>query len=170
MTGYRRLYIKGGCYFFTVAIHNRHCDMLIKHIDLLREAFRQVQQNHPFYIHAIVILPDHLHCIWSLPQNDYNFSLRWRLIKGYFSRRLPKREPINHSRKKKHERAIWQRRFWERVIRDEEEFNEVVTYIHTNPIKHGYCEHAEQWPYSSVHHWARCPRVIPFKSIWMATG
>ena len=104
---------------------------------------------------AVVILPDHLHCIWQLPKNDDNFSSRWRLIKSYFSRSINSEEYISKSRQRKKERGIWQRRFWEHVIRNEEDYIRHVEYIHYNPIKHGYVNNVQDWKYSSFHHWVK---------------
>jgi putative transposase len=148
---YRRVYVKGGCYFFTVTLADRRNDLLIRHIDLLRECVADVKRRHPFEINAMVILPDHLHALWTLPKDDCDYSKRWTLIKSYFSRQLPKDEHINKSRYQKGERGIWQRRFWEHLIRDEEDYKNHVEYIHNNPVKHGYVNDAKDWPYSSIH-------------------
>src|SRR6266851_1613139 len=110
MTNYRRNFVSGGSYFFTVNLADRRLRLLIEHIGLLRTAFRYAQTRHPFEIAATVILPDHLHAIWTLPERDSDFGLRWRLIKSAFSRGLPKDERISASRARKVERGIWQRR------------------------------------------------------------
>jgi putative transposase len=149
---YRRAKIAGGTYFFTVVTHNRRqflCEP--DNISLLRDAFRCIMQNHPFKIEAIVILPEHLHCIWTLPDEDDNFSTRWRLIKEYFSRRCAPQycDQISTSRQKKQEKAIWQRRFWEHYIKDEKDFINHVEYIHYNPVKHGLVQSPKDWEYSS---------------------
>ena len=119
MTNYRRYRVNGGCYFFTVALAERSRRLLTEHIQILRTAFREVKAARPFMIEAIVVLPDHLHGIWTLPESDDDFSLRWREIKAAFSRQLPKTERRSKSRVKKGEQGIWQRRFWEHAIRDE---------------------------------------------------
>ncbi|TAL65365.1 MAG: transposase, partial [Legionella sp.] len=106
---------------------------------------------HPFDIDGIVILHDHFHMLITLPENDGNYSLRLRLIKGYFSREIYNHEYINFIRKKKNERGIWQRRFWEHAIRDENDYERHLNYIHYNPVKHGYVKNASDWPYSSIH-------------------
>ncbi len=129
----------------------RVSNLLVRHIDVLRGAFKTVKQNHPFEINAIVVLPDHLHCLLTLPAHDTDYSLRWSLIKAAFSRQLPKTEIIRLSRAKKGERGIWQRRFWEHTIRDERDFLYHVEYIHQNPVKHKFVTKAEDWPYSSIH-------------------
>jgi len=118
---------------------------------LLREAFKSVMDRHPFRIDAIVILPDHLHCIWTLPEGDSDFSKRWMLIKKRFTMIChdPDRTLPNASRVHKREQAIWQRRFWEHQIRDEQDYSRHVEYIHYNPVKHGFVEAPIDWPHSS---------------------
>ena len=148
---YRRATAKGATYFFTVNLADRSSSLLTENIDLLRSAFRAVRQNHPFDIEAMVILPDHLHSIWCLPDNDADFATRWTLIKAYFSRRIPRMERIGNSRSRKGEREIWQRRYWEHLIRDDVDRQRHVDYIHFNPVKHGYVSRAIDWPYSSLH-------------------
>jgi len=152
---YRRANIPGAHYFFTVNIAERDKSLLIDYIDELRSAFEIIKQNHPFVIEAIVILPDHIHTLWKLPDNDADFSTRWRLIKSTFSRTLPQTERISSSRRKKGERGIWQRRYWEHLIRDENDFARHVDYIHYNPVKHGYVQAPVDWPYSSIHRYIK---------------
>ena len=142
---YRRAKHKGGCYFFTVNIAERNRSLLIDHVDHLRDCMKKVQQKHPFFIDAVVILPDHCHAIWTLPPEDNDYATRWMLIKSNFSRGLPKEERINASRLKKRERGIWQKRYWEHLIRDDNDFARHVDYIHFNPVKHGYVERAVDW-------------------------
>ena len=150
MTEYRRARTPGGCWFFTVALAERHNNhLLVEHIDTLRKAFRYVKERHPFHIDAIVILPEHLHCIWTLPKGDTNFSTRWSLVKTAFSRALPSLERRTLSRVKRGERGVWQRRFWEHLVRDEEDCRRHVDYIHWNPVKHGWVDTVVDWPYSS---------------------
>lgn len=151
---YRRVRVAGGCYFFTVALADRKSDLLIAHIDLLRTAVKTVKDQHPFTIDAMVVLPEHLHCLWTLPEGDDNYSARWMLIKRHFSMSLPKTENIKMTRLRKRERGIWQRRFWEHTIRDEQDFYNHIEYIHNNPVKHGYVSNAKDWPYSSIHTFA----------------
>ncbi|MDO8329473.1 MAG: transposase [Fluviicoccus sp.] len=153
MTNYRRDRTIGGTWFFTVNLANRKSDLLVRHIDLLRESFRHVRQKHPFTIDAIAVMPEHLHCIWTLPDDDHDFSRRWRLIKTRFSHQLPYQddELFTQSRESKAERGIWQRRFWEHRIRDEADFKAHVDYIHFNPVKHGWVISEADWPYSSLH-------------------
>ncbi|MFC7420766.1 transposase [Iodobacter arcticus] len=148
---YRRANIAGATYFFTVNLANRKSALLLEQIDLLREAIRKIRHSHPFKIIAIVVLPDHLHAIWRLPVGDADFPLRWALIKATFSRSIQKTEVIIKSRKLKRERGIWQRRYWEHLIRDDEDLAKHVAYIYFNPVKHGYVTKAVDWPYSSIH-------------------
>jgi putative transposase len=155
MTNYRRYRLDGGTYFFTVNLAERQRNLLTERIDSLRDAFRVVKNAHPFAIDAIVILPEHLHTIWTLPQGDDDFSLRWRQIKSAFSRTIEKDERISNSRLRKQERGVWQQRFWEHAIRDEEDFNRHVDYIHINPVKHGYVQRAADWQFSSFHRYVK---------------
>jgi putative transposase len=148
---YRRVIIPGACYFFTVNLHDRKSNLLTDNIDLLRLAFQKTMKHYPFLIEAIVVLPDHLHLIMRLPENDGNYSLRWNCIKGTFSKQISNYEVGSYSRKDKRERSVWQKRFWEHLVRDEEDFENHVNYIHYNPVKHGYVTSAVEWQYSSIH-------------------
>jgi putative transposase len=123
--------------------------LLTDHVDVLRSAFAEARRKRPFTIDAIVVLPDHLHCIWTLPDGDADFSARWHGIKWRFSRALPAGERLSPRRTGKGERGIWQRRFWGHVIRDETDLARHVDYIHFNPVKHGHVTSAADWPYSS---------------------
>ena len=129
--------------------------MLTDYIEELRTAFSVTRTAHPFTTEAIVILPDHLHAIWVLPEGDNDFAARWRLIKSAFSRALPKGEWVSESRRSKGERGIWQRRYWEHTLRDERDFVAHADYIHFNPVKHGYVRRVRDWPYSSFHRMMR---------------
>lgn len=151
MTGYRRNFIAGGAFFFTVNLAERRLALLTTHIDKLRAAFREIRARHPFTIEAIVVLPDHLHAVWRLPEGDADFATRWRLIKSAFSRSIAVGERISASRAAKGERGIWQRRYWEHMIRDEDDFARHVDYIHINPVKHGLVTRVRDWPHSSFH-------------------
>jgi putative transposase len=152
MTNYHRFYSPGASLFFTVNLAERKNNrLLIDHIDLLRSAFSYTRERRPFKIDAIVILPEHLHCIWTLPPDDTDFSTRWNLLKGHFSRSIEKGERISKSREKRRERGIWQRRFWEHLLRDQEDHNRHVDYIHWNPVKHGWVTQVSDWQYSSFH-------------------
>lgn len=148
---YRRSNVKGGTYFFTVNLANRKSTRLTDEVKRLGNAMRHVKRKYPFQLDAIVVLPEHLHALWTLPKNDSDFATRWMLIKSNFSRQLTKDEKCNISRRKKGERGIWQRRYWEHTIRDEQDFERHVEYIHYNPVKHGYVDVASGWQYSSIH-------------------
>ncbi len=157
MTAYRRNRTAGASYFFTVNLLNRSTSLLTDHIDLLRKAHQYVMRRHPFQLDAMVVLPDHLHALWTLPPDDDNYSMRWRLFKGYFSRNLPdfEHEQINNSRQNKNERGIWQRRYWEHLIRDEKDFEQHIHYIHFNPVKHKHVSNTKNWPYSTFHRYVK---------------
>jgi len=155
MTNYRRNFIPGGSYFFTVNLLDRRSRLLTDQIELLRKAFRYGKQRHPFSIEALVILPDHLHTVWTMPEEDADYALRWRLIKSAFSRGLPSLEPVSDSRTSKGERGIWQRRYWEHTLRDDNDLAKHVEYIHFNPVKHGHVSRVVDWPYSSFHRFVR---------------
>ena len=150
MVGYRRNFIPGGTFFFTVTLADRSSKVLVERIDLLRNALRAARRERPFVIEAIVILPEHLHAIFTLPPDDPDFSGRWRRIKGHFSSAL-----IGASaqlrRRPNGDLALWQRRFWEHTIRDEGDFARHVDYIHFNPVKHALVQRVGDWPYSSFH-------------------
>jgi putative transposase len=155
MTAYRRNFVPGGSFFFTVNLADRRLSLLTMHIGLLREAFREIRQRRPFTIDAIVVLPDHIHAVWTLPDRDADFATRWRLIKSMFSRSLPHSEPVSASRAAKSERGIWQRRYWEHTIRDEDDFARHVDYVHINPLKHGLVRRVCEWEASSFHRYVR---------------
>jgi putative transposase len=151
MPRYIRAFVPGGTFFFTVAILERRRQLLTEHVDLLRNAFSAARARRPFRIDAIVVLPDHLHCIWTLPPDDADFSSRWHQVKAGFSRGVEKGERLSSRRREKGERGLWQRRFWEHTIRDERDFERHVDYIHHNPVKHGHARTAADWPHSSFH-------------------
>ena len=152
---YRRLKVSGATYFFTVNLAERKSDLLVTHIDLLRASVRHVKTTHPFTIDAMVIMPNHLHALWTLPENDSDYSTRWGLIKINFSRHIKPTERISTSRQTKGERGIWQRRFWEHLIRDDQDYEHHVDYIHYNPVKHGFVSHPADWEFSSIHRYIK---------------
>lgn len=151
MSNYRRIHVPGGTYFFTVNLLERRRQLLVEHIRLLRIAFAEAKQHRPFEIIAIVILPDHLHCVWRLPEGDDDNAMRWRHIKSAFSRQLSPDERRSKSRAARRERGVWQRRFWEHLIIDDNDLSNHINYIYINPLKHGYVQHIGDWPYSSFH-------------------
>jgi|SRR5436309_3163557 len=154
MVRYRRNRVDGGTYFFTVTLAERRSTTLIDHIGALRAAFRLARQERPFSIDAIVVLPDHLHAILTLPEGDADFTGRWRRIKGHFSTVLLNAGiPVN--RHSNSELALWQRRYWEHTIRTEHDFLRHVDYIHYNPVKHGLVTRVREWACSSFHLYVR---------------
>lgn len=153
MSNYRRLWVPGGTYFFTVNLLERRRRLLVEHIDLLRTSFRTTCVARPFEVIAIVVLPDHLHCIWRLPAGDADNANRWAQIESGFCRRLPALERRSIGRIARCERGISQRRYWEHLIRDEDDLRHHVDYIHFNPVKHGHAVRAADWAHSSFHRW-----------------
>ncbi|HEX5513125.1 MAG TPA: transposase [Gammaproteobacteria bacterium] len=148
MGNYRRVRIPGGTYFFTVVTrHRKPVFRSPENIEALRHAFRTVRERRPFVVEAIVVLPDHLHCIWRLPESDADYSGRWREIKKLASRVLA---PPSDERR---ERGLWQRRFWEHTIRDEHDWRVHMDYVHYNPVKHGLARRPCDWPWSSFARW-----------------
>ncbi|MDD5276620.1 MAG: transposase [Methylovulum sp.] len=151
MSNYRRNFVAGGCYFFTVNLLERQKTLLTDHIGLLRDSVRRVKRLYPFHIDAWVVLPDHLHCVLTLPPDTSDFPMRWRLIKLLFSKGLPRTERLSATRSKRSERGIWQRRYWEHTITTELDYSRHIDYIHANPLKHGYVTRVQDWPYSTFH-------------------
>lgn len=152
MSDYRRYFRPGGTYFFTLVLEDRKQSLLTDHIGILREAFAETKKRYPFETLAICVLPDHLHWLMRLPEQDADYSIRIRLFKTLFSKRLPEScRRQNAVRKKRGELGIWQRRFWEHVIRDERDLARHMDYVYFNPVKHGYVENVADWPFSSFH-------------------
>lgn len=156
MSNYRRSQTSGASYFFTVVTFRRR--KILTEDDCrawLRHAVVNTRERYPFTIDAWVLLPDHLHCILTLPENDHNFSVRWNGIKKRFTilakDKLHKPEWLNASKEKHREGTIWQRRFWEHQIRDDEDYQRHIDYIHYNPVKHGLVKAVSDWPYSTFH-------------------
>jgi len=144
MSKYRRVYIPGGTYFFTVVTYNRKPILCTeKAIQRLKQAFQSTKSKYPFQLEGLVVMPDHLHCIWQLPEHDHDFSKRWNMIKRHFS--VGMTGEVN----KRREKNIWQRRFWERVIRNEDDLHNYFDYIYYNPVKHGYVNKPFDWTYST---------------------
>ncbi|QMT41041.1 REP-associated tyrosine transposase [Neisseria shayeganii] len=164
---YRRSFTPGGCYFFTLVLQDRQQDWLVRHINKLRQAVKVVKQKHPFEMIAVCVLPEHLHLLIRLPENNSDYPMRLRMIKAGFSRALPKTEAISAARRRKNERGIWQRRYWEHQIRDERDLNAHIDYIHFNPVKHGYVTRVADWPYSSFHRYVQ-RGILP--ADWVGSG
>ncbi|WP_323373186.1 REP-associated tyrosine transposase [Marinicella gelatinilytica] len=148
---YRRANITGACYFFTINLADRRSYLLVMKFDVLRDVINQVKHKHPFKLDAKVIMPEHFHIMMTLPENDNDYPKRIMLIKSGFSKKIPKTERINPSRLRKRERGIWQRRYWEHLIRDEDDYQKHVDYIHYNPVKHGHAQKPSDWAYSTIH-------------------
>lgn len=156
MPDYRRSRLGGGTFFFTVVTAGRKAVLCREEVrEALRAAVRQTRCVRPFAIHAWVLLPDHLHCVWQLPAGDADFSTRWNLIKGMATRQLGWRDALSASGRCRGEGRLWQRRFWEHTIRDELDLMRHVDYVHWNPVRHGLVEHPAAWPYSTFHRYCR---------------
>ncbi len=160
MTDYRRARQEGGCFFFTVVTCDRRPFLTEERArECLRSAWDDVQRLHPFEIVAVCLLPDHLHCVWRLPEGDENYSQRWASIKGGFTRRYLQAggaESVQSpSRQDRRERGLWQRRFWEHRIRDETDLQHHIDYVHFNPVTHRLVEQIQDWPWSSFHRYIR---------------
>ncbi len=158
MPEYNRYYRQGGTYFFTAVSYRRRCIFNNERaISLLWNCFKTTIKLYRFSVNAVVILPDHIHTIWTLPENDSDFSTRWKIIKSDFSRQYKKIDTgyLPKSLIRKGEVGIWQRRFWEHLIRDQEDFNKHCDYIHYNPVKHGLVKKPAEWKYSSFDNYVK---------------
>ena len=154
MVQYRRARVGGGTYFFTVALEDRRASLLTDHVDLLREAVRSVHAARPFKLDAMVVMPEHLHAIWVLPEDDADYATRWQLIKTQFTRAL-RGAGVHLPVRSNGEPAVWQRRYWEHLIRDEDDWQRHRDYIFYNPVKHGHVSRVADWPHSSFHRMVR---------------
>jgi putative transposase len=159
MSNYRRTLITGGTYFFTVNLADRRSRLLTEQIERLRQSYRHIQQTQPFEMIAICILPEHLHALWRLPPDEADYSTRWQRIKAQFSKGLPVHPERSASQARRNEKGLWQRRFWEHCIRDEQDLQRHIDYIHYNPVKHGWVQSVIDWPYSSFHRYVRAGRL-----------
>jgi putative transposase len=160
MSWYRRLYVPGGTYFFTVNLAKRGANTLVEEVDLLRSVYSVVTAEYPVICEAMVVLPDHIHAVWTLPQGDADYSIRWKKIKATFSKHCKAGGYAHPSKARKGEKGIWQRRFWEHTIRDAGDFHKHVAYCHFNPVKHGLVKRPEDWPYSTIHRDMRDGRFV----------
>ena len=149
MPDYRRHRVMGATYFFTVNLLDRKSHLLVERIELLRQVVARVRALMPFHVDAWVVLPNHMHCLWTLPHDDGNFPKRWQAIKMGFSRSVTPGEPMSASRRARGERGIWQRRYWEHTVRDERDYAAHMDYIHFNSVKHGFATTASEWEFSS---------------------
>jgi putative transposase len=155
MSDYRRSLVPGGCFFFSVALADRQSSLLVDEIARLRHAYAITRTTLPFTTLAICVLPEHLHAIWALPAHDSDYAQRWALLKSSFSRGLPLAARLSLSQRHKREKGLWQRRYWEHRIRDAEDLQRHLDYLHYNPVKHGLVEQVKDWPYSSFHRHVR---------------
>jgi putative transposase len=158
MSDYRRYFVPGGTYFFTVVTERRAPLFAAESArTTLGHVMRECQARHPFTVIAIVLLPDHLHALWELPPGDDRYSLRWNWIKRQFTLRWlalgGREQPRRRSRLRERRRGVWQRRFWEHTIEDETDLENHFDYIHYNPVKHRYVTRPRDWPHSSFHRW-----------------
>jgi putative transposase len=161
MSRYRRAKFEGSLFFFTVVLAERSTTLLVDEIERLRRAYRLVQQHRPFETVAICVLPDHLHALWALPTADADFPIRWSLIKSGFSRGLEPSQTRSASKAARREKGIWQRRYWEHVIRDDADLERHIDYIHFNPVKHGHVARVSDWPHSSFHRYVERGLLAP---------
>lgn len=152
MPDYRRLYADGGTYFLTLCLDDRRSDLLVRSIKRLRASWRDLSAARPFETVAAVVLPEHLHVLWRLPEDDHDFPTRIAQLKAGFTRRLPVAEK---GARRKGERGVWQPRFWEHLIRDDDDLSRHIDYIHWNPVKHGYVTDPDDWPFSTWRKWKR---------------
>ena len=155
---YRRVYLPGGTFFFTLVTYKRRPILSSpENIQILRNAFQYTMGRYPFSVVASVILPDHVHFIWTLPEDSSDYSTRWRLIKSHFTRNWQPKSGSSESasRREKGEADVWQRRFWEHLIRDEDDLSNHIEYIHYNPVKHGLVNTPAEWKYSSFMKYVR---------------
>jgi putative transposase len=156
MSDYRRYYVKGGTFYFTVVTYSRQPILTTDQGRLfLRQAIQQVRDTRPFELVANVLLPDHWHLVMQLPPGDTKYSLRMKRIKEEFTTRwleegLPESQ-VTAAQQHKGERGIWQPRFWEHTILDEEDLERCVDYIHWNPRKHNLVARVRDWPWSTFH-------------------
>ena len=155
MVNYRRNYVAGGTYFFTVTLRDRRSSVLVDYIGELRQAFAVMQAKKPAVINAIVILPEHLHTVMTLPDQDSDYPDRWRIVKSAFTRSL-KKQGVVLGKDRRGEYNLWQKRYWEHTIRDEDDYRYHIDYVHYNPVKHGLVEQVKDWPHSSFHQYVKC--------------
>jgi len=168
MSDYRRARDAGACYFFTLVTHQRQPLLTQPRLrEALRLAIVQVRQRYPFAIRGWVLLPDHLHCLWQMPEGDADFGRRWSMIKRLTSQAFPSDGAVSLSRSLRRESGLWQRRFWEHHIRDDEDCRRHLDYLHWNPVRHGLVERVADWPWSSYH---RLVREGVYPADWGGAG
>lgn len=151
MRNYIRDKTQDGCYFLTFNLIDRKSQLLLTHIDKFRIAYARTVQQHRFHLEAMVVLPDHVHIMITLPEDSDNYAIVVASLKSQFSRQLNNIETITSWRQAKREKGIWQRRFWVHCIRDDTDYRQHMNYIHYNPVKHGHVAKPQDWPYSTLH-------------------
>jgi putative transposase len=167
MPDYRRNRVPGVTYFFTVNLRTRRSGLLVTAIDTLRAAIRAAQARQPFHIDAWVVLPDHMHCLWTSPEGDADFSGRWQAIKIAFSKSITPTEERSSTMIRRRQRGIWQHRFWEHTIRDDRDYAAHMDYIHFNSVEHGLVQTAADWPYSTFR---KCVSIGLYPADWGGNG
>ena len=150
MSNYTRNRTPGGTWFFTCCLRDRRSALLTEQIDVLRDAVRGAKASAPFDIDCFVVLPDHLHAIWTLLQGDSDYPGRWKSIKGRFSRGLGARSDLAPAARRPREKGVWQNRYWEHRIRDDADLAAHLRYCYLNPVKHGLVKSPFEWPHSSL--------------------
>jgi putative transposase len=163
MPDYRRNRVPGGTFFFTVNLANRRSDLLVREIETLRASIRAVREATPFHVDAWVVLPEHMHCIWTLPDGDTNYSGRWREIKKRFTKAVSNVEVSRPEDLARQGRGVWQKRFWEHTVRDERDYAAHMDYVHFNPVKHGLVTNPAAWPYSTFQ---KCVALGLYDEAW----
>ena len=152
MANYRRFHVPGATYFFTVCLEDRASSALVDHIAVLRAAYAATVREMPLRSQTVVVLPNHLHAIWTLPPDDDNFPERWRKIKARFSHSVRPSVERTPSKASRREKGIWQRRYWEHMIRGLDDFAQHFEFCRLDPVRHGLVAHPADWPYSSFNH------------------
>ena len=147
MPNYRRYHVPGGAFFLTVNLADRRSRLLTDRIDDFKRAYAQVTRDRPVQTLALCVLPNHLHMVWQLPEGDADYAIRVQLMKTRFTRAVPN-APAG---RRPGERAIWQRRFWERWLRDDRQRSLAIDYTHGNPVRHGLVQDVRDWPHSTWH-------------------
>ena len=179
MTDYRDNRVPGGTFFFTVRLLDRDSTLLTDHFSAFGEAMRQARSRKPFHVDAWVVLPDHAHAIWTLPPGDHDCATRWRAVKIAFSKALNKACPRGAAGPRPKlsstgDGGIWKRHYRDYRIGDDAEYEALIDYVHSDPIRHGHCQHPSEWPWSSLHRFLAAgfaaPRVATMLPPWMRPG
>ncbi|MBR9801141.1 transposase [bacterium] len=184
MPNYRRARVPGACYFFTVVTYRRSSVFESRDAQsLLGNVIRECRERWPFVVNAMVLLPDHLHAMWTLPRGDDRYSARWGYIKKQFTSRYLAEtgveQGVSAAEQKERRRGVWQPRFWEHTIQSESDFERHFDYLHYNPVKHQYVQCPHEWSASSFHRWVNagvysrdwgCQQSLRFPDVQNTTG